>query len=137
MKTLLSILVLSCLCVVGSAAATANDSVSGLPIAPGFEKTGDPIQSYKFCGKNARSVTYLGNGSADPDHENSWYAHAMPNARVFTAVGGVKTYITHDGTAAVETAGDAISFFRFSPGLSSAEMKILGAAPASRACIAE
>jgi hypothetical protein len=137
MKLFLSILALSCLCVPGAAAATANDPISGLPIAPGFTKTGDPIQSYKFCGKTARSITYMGDDSSDPDHENSWYAHAMPNARVFTAVGGVKTFITPDGTAAVETAGAAISFLHFSPGLSSAEMKILGAAPASRACIAE
>ena len=137
MKTLLSILVLSCVCVARSAAATANDPVAGLPIAPGFEKTGDPIQSYKFCGKSARSVTYMGNGSEDSDHENTWYAHAMPNARVFTAVGGVKTFITPDGTAAVETAGVVISFLRFSPGLSLTQMKILGAAPASKSCTAE
>jgi hypothetical protein len=56
---------------------------------------------------------------------------------VFTAVGGVKTIIIPDGTAAVETAGSVISFLRFSPGLSPAEMKILGAAPAAKACIAD
>jgi hypothetical protein len=79
----------------------------------------------------------LAGESADPDHENSWYAHAMPGAFVFTAVGGVKTIITPDGTAAVETAGSVISFLRFSPGLSPAEMKILGAAPAAKACTAD
>ena len=43
-------------------------------------------------------------------------------------------YFFGKGTAAVELADSFISFFRFSPGLSPAEMKILGAAPAARAC---
>jgi hypothetical protein len=49
----------------------------------------------------------------------------------------IKTFITPDGMAAVETAGAFISYFRFSPGLSAAEMKILGADPAARACSAD
>jgi hypothetical protein len=122
---------------VGVIAANTTDPVSGLPIPPGFTKTGDPVQSYTFCGKSARSVLYMGGNFPDLDHENSWFAHAMPGALVFTAIGGVKTFITPDGTAAVETADAFISFLRFSPGLSPAEMKILGAAPAARACKAD
>jgi hypothetical protein len=120
----------------GAIAANTTEPLSGLPLAPGFTKTGDPIQSYTFCGKSARSVAYIGGDFPDLDHENSWYAHAMPGALVVTAIGGVKMFITPDGTAAVETADSIISFVRFSPGLSPAEMKILGAAPASRACTA-
>jgi hypothetical protein len=82
-------------------------------------------------------VTYAGGDSSDPDHENDRYAHAMPGAVVFTAVGGVRTFITSDGTAAVETAGSFISFLRFSPDLSPSEMKILGAAPAAKTCTAD
>jgi hypothetical protein len=122
---------------VGAFAANTIDPLSGLPIAPGFTKLADPMESYTFCGKSARSISYIGGESADPDHENSWYAHAMLGAFVFTAIGGVKTFITPDGTAAVETARSVISFLRFSPGLSPAEMKILGAAPAAKACTAD
>jgi hypothetical protein len=118
-------------------AANTIDPLSGLPIAPGFTKLADPMESYTFCGKSARSISYMAGESSDPDHENSWYAHAMPGAFVFTAVGGVKTIITPDGTAVVETAGSVISFLRFSPGLSPAEMKLLGAASAAKACIAD
>jgi hypothetical protein len=61
----------------------------------------------------------------------------MPHAAVFTASTGIKTFITPDGTAAVETADAFISYLRFSPGLSPGEMKILGAEPASRTCTAD
>jgi hypothetical protein len=122
---------------VSALAANTTDPLSGLPIAPGFTKLADPMESYAFCGKSARSISYMAGESSDPDHENVWYAHAMPGAVVFSAVGGVETFITPDGTAAVETAGAVISFLRFSPGLSPAEMKILGAAPAARACTAD
>jgi hypothetical protein len=127
------------ICCLGSLtahAADAVDALSGLPIAPGFQKLRDPVESYSYCGKSARAISYVSDGSADTDHENTWYAHAISGAVVFTAVGGVKTFITPDGTAAVETAGPIISFLRFAPGLSPAEMKILGEAPAARACTA-
>lgn len=130
-------LAIAFLCSCNSFAATAMDPVSGLPIAPGFEKTADPVKTYTFCGKTAHLVVYAGGDSSDPDNEDAWYAHAMPGAVVFTAVGGVVTYFKADGTAAVETAGPLISFLRFSPGLSPAEMKILGAAPAAKSCTAE
>ena len=118
----------------GIGAQSTTEPLSGLPLAPGFERTADPVQSYKYCGKSARIALYVGAGFSDLDHENAWFAHAMPHAAVFTASTGIKTFITLDGTAAVETADAFISYFRFSPGLSAAEMKILGAAPASRAC---
>ena len=127
------------LCAAGAGAGETNttDALSGLPIAPGFNRTADPIQTFTFCGKNARTIVYVGGESSDPDHENAWYTHAMRGAKVFTAIGGVQTFITPDGTAAVETAGAFISFFHFLPGLSPAEMKILGAAPAARSCTAD
>jgi hypothetical protein len=119
------------------AAQSANDPLSGLPLGPGLKRMADPIQSYKYCGKSASVALYLATDFADFDHENAWYAHAMPHAVAFTAIGGVRTFITPDGTAAVETADTFISYFKFSPGLTPAEMKILGAAPASRACSAD
>lgn len=120
----------------GIGAQSANEQLSGLPIGPGLKRTADPVQSYLYCGKHASTVLYIAGGFADFDHENAWYAHAMPHAVVFTASTGIKTFITADGTAAVETADAFISYFKFSPGLTPAEMKILGADPASRDCTA-
>jgi len=122
---------------VGIGAQSTTEPLSGLPLAPGFKRTGDPVQSYKYCGKGASIALYVGSGFSDLDHENAWFTHAMPGAAVFTASTGIKTFITRDGTAAVETADAFISYFRFSPGLSPAEMKILGAEPASRTCTAD
>jgi hypothetical protein len=122
---------------VGIGAQGATEPLSGLPLAPGFKRTGDPVQSFKYCGKSASIALYVGSGFSDLDHENAWFKHAMPGAAVFTASTGIKTFVTPDGTAAVETADAFISYFRFSPGLSPAEMKILGAEPASRTCTAD
>jgi hypothetical protein len=121
----------------GISAQTSTEPLTGLPLAPGFKRTADPMQSYKYCGKSASTVLYVGAGFSDLDHENAWFAHAMPHAAVFTASTGIKTFITPDGTAAIETADAFISYFRFSLGLSPAEMKILGAEPASRTCTAD
>jgi len=122
---------------VGIGAQGVTEPLSGLPLAPGFKRTGDPVQSYKYCGKSASVALYVGSGFSDLDHENAWFTHAMPGAAVFTATTGIKTFINPDGTAAVETADAFISYFRFSPGLSTSEMKILGAEPASRTCTAD
>jgi len=121
----------------GIGAQGTTEPLSGLPLAPGFARTGDPVQSFKYCGKSASTALYVGAGFTDLDHENAWYAHAMPHAVVFTSSTGITTYFTPDGTAAVQTADAFISYFRFSPGLSAAEMKILGADPAARACSAD
>lgn len=121
----------------GIGAQSTTEPLSGLPLAPGFKRTGDPVQSFKYCGKSASVALYMGGGFTDLDHENAWFARAMPHAAVFTASTGIKTFVTPDGTAAVETADAFISYFKFSPGLSPAEMKILGAEPASRECVAD
>jgi hypothetical protein len=86
---------------------------------------------------SASTALYVGSSFHDLDHENAWFAHAMPHAIVYTSSTGIKTFITPDGSAAVETADAFISYFRFSPRLWPAEMKILGAEPAARACIAD
>jgi hypothetical protein len=121
----------------GIGAQGTTEPLSGLPLAPGFERTGDPVQTYKYCGKSASIALYVGGGFADLEHENAWFTRALPHAVVFVASTGIKTFITPDGTTAVETADAFISYFRFSPGLSPAEMKILGAEPASRSCTAD
>lgn len=118
-------------------AQSSTEPLSGLPLAPGFQRTGDPVQSYKYCGKSASVALYVGSGFSDLDHENAWFAHTMPGAAIFASSTGIKTFVTRDGSAAVETADAFISYFRFSPGLSPAEMKILGAEPASRTCTAD
>jgi len=118
-------------------ASSSTEPLSGLPLAPGFERTADPIQSYDYCGKKASIVLYLGRQMSELDQESAWYTRAMPGAAVFTSNTGVKTFIKPDGTAAVEIAGAFISFFKFSPGLVPAEMKILGAEPAARSCTAD
>jgi hypothetical protein len=122
---------------IGICAQSTMEPLSGLPLAPGFKRTGDPVQSYKYCGKSASIALYVGSSFADLDHENAWFTHALPGAAVFAASTGIKTFVNQDGTAAVETAGGFISYFRFSPGLSPEEMKILGAEPASRTCTAD
>jgi hypothetical protein len=119
---------------VGVIAQNTTEPMSGLPLPPAFKRTADPVQSYTFCGKKASTALYVGGNFPDLEHENAWYARAMPGAVVYDSVTGVKTFITSDGAAAVEAAGGFISYFRFTPGLSPAEMKILGTEPAARAC---
>jgi hypothetical protein len=135
-KKLCSALLPAALCIGSAIGANAPEPVSGLPLPPEFKKTGDPVQSYKYCGKEAHSVLYIAIGLDGLDAERAWYSKTMPGAKVFVAVGGVVTYISTDGTAAVELADAFVSYFRFSPGLTPDEMKILGAAPAARDCSA-
>ncbi len=120
----------------GVGAQGTSEPLSGLPLAPGMKRTADAVQTFRFCGKSASTVLYLAM-FPDLDHEVAWYTHAMPGAAIFTASTGIRTFITRDGTAAVEAADAFVSYFRFSPGLSPAEMKILGAEPASRECTAD
>ena len=122
-------------------AADPNDSLSGLPVVPNSKKLADPVQSYKYCGKNAQVNVYFYTGSNDAnENENlvatakAWYVRAMPHANVFNSATGQVTLVTADGTSAVILSGSVISFARFSPGLSPAEMKGLGNVPASREC---
>jgi hypothetical protein len=115
-------------------AQSSTEPLSGLPVPPGFKRTADPVDSYKYCGKSAQVAVYVGDGFADEQHEKAWFAHAVPGAISFAAVGDVTTFVTPDGTAAVETGDAFIFYFRFSPGLSPAEIKIFQAAPAARAC---
>jgi hypothetical protein len=121
----------------GAVARSSVEPLSGIPLRPGFQRTADPIESYKYCGKNASIVLYVGDQMTDIDQKNAWYAHAFPDAKAFVASTGVKTFVKADGTAAVETAGAFISFFKFTPGLTPSEMKILGANPAARNCTAD
>jgi hypothetical protein len=79
-------------------------------------------------------------GRTDDEHEDlvasakAWYLKALPQANVYTGPAGHVVFVSTHGTAAVILAGFVISFVRFSPGLSAAEMKGLGSAPASREC---
>jgi hypothetical protein len=129
---------LFCAHVTVSLAADSTDPLSGLPVVPNSTKMSDPVQSYKYCGKNAQADGYF--YASDNENEDlvatakAWYVKAMPHAYVYSAPAGHVTLVTADGTAAVILAGAVISFIRFSPGLSPAEMKGLGNAPASREC---
>jgi hypothetical protein len=132
---------LFCAQVTVSLAADSTDPLSGLPVVPNSTKLKDPVQSYKYCGKSAQIDVYFYTGM-DDNNENedlvatakAWYVKAMPHANVYTASTKQVTLVTADGTSAVILSGSVISFVRFSPGLSPAEMKVLGAVPASRDC---
>jgi hypothetical protein len=122
-------------------AADSNDSLSGLPVAPNSTKLADPVQSYKYCGKNAQVNVYFYTGSGDNNDDEdlvatakAWYVRAMPHANVYSSPTGQVTLVTADGASAVILSGTVISFVRFSPGLSPAEMKGFGNVPASREC---
>jgi hypothetical protein len=123
-----------------AAAADSTDGLSGLPVVPNSFKTADPVQSYKYCGKNAQANAYMYQGNTDDENENliatskTWYLKALPRATVYTGPAGHVVFVTADGAAAVILAGAVISFVRFSPGLSPAEIKGLGSAPVSREC---
>ena len=130
---------LFCAQVTVSLAADSTDPLSGLPVVPNSTKLSDPVQSYKYCGKNAQANAYFYTGGNKDDEDlvataKAWYVKAMPHANVYSAPAGHVTLVTADGTAAVILAGAVISFVHFSPGLSPAEMQGLGNAPASREC---
>jgi hypothetical protein len=133
--------ILFCAHVAESIEADSTDSLSGLPVLPHSTKLADPVQSYKYCGKNAQVNVYFYTGSEDNNDDEdlvatakAWYVKAMPHANVFTSPTKQVTLATADGTSAVILSGSVISFARFSPGLSPAEMKGLGNVPASREC---
>jgi hypothetical protein len=120
-------------------AGDSTDPLSGLPVVLNSTKLSDPVQSYKYCGKNAQIDAYFYSGGDDENEDlvataKAWYVKAMPHANVYAGPAGHVTFVTADGTAAVILAGAIISFVHFSPGLSPAEMKGLGSAPASREC---
>jgi hypothetical protein len=122
-------------------AADSTDALSGLPVVPNSQKLADPVQSYKYCGKNAQVNVYFYTGSEDNnDNEDlvatakAWYVKAMPHANLYSSSSGQVTLVSVDGTSAVILSGSLISFAHFSPGLSPAEMKGLGNIPASREC---
>jgi hypothetical protein len=122
-----------------SLAADSTDPLSGLPLPPNSQKLTDPVESYKYCGKSAQSHGYMYSGGGNDDEDlvataKAWYAKALPHANVLTSPTGQVTLVTADGTAAVILSGAIISFVRFSPGLSAAEMKGFGNVPASKEC---
>jgi hypothetical protein len=131
------------LLVIAAGSALASDStdpLTGLPVVPNAHKTEDPVQSYRYCGKNAQANAYLFGGLTDNEDEDAvasakaWYLKNVPHAVGYTADSGLAVVITQDGTSAVVFAGAIISFLHFSPGLSPAEMKGLGSSPSSREC---
>jgi len=131
---------------VGAAPTGSIDALSGLPVVPNASKTADPVQSYIYCGKHAQANAYTYSGRTDAEDEDliatakEWYLTALPRAKLFNGPAGpggatgVVVFVSDDGSAAVILAGFVISFIRFSPALSAAEMKGLGAAPSSREC---
>jgi hypothetical protein len=135
---------LFCIHATVSLAADSTDALSGLPVPPNSTKLADPVQSYKYCGKNAQINVYMYSGSQDNnDGEDlvatakAWYVKAMPHANLYGSPTGQVTLVTADGTSAVILSGGFINFVHFSPGLTPAEMKILGNVPASRDCHAD
>jgi hypothetical protein len=113
--------------------ASTRDPLSGLPMAPGISKMSERAQNYLYCGSSARRVTYFGEGM-NVAAESDWYARNLRSATVFTAADGIVTYISADGSSAVELAGPSISFRKFSPGLTPTQKLMFGSAPESTEC---
>jgi hypothetical protein len=140
---ILAPIILFCIQATVSLAADSTDALSGLPVPPNSTKLADPVQSYKYCGKNAQINVYMYSGSQDNDDEDlvatakAWYVKAMPHAKLYSSPTGQVTLVTADGASAVILSGGFINFVHFSPGLTPAEMKILGNVPASRDCHAD
>jgi hypothetical protein len=135
---------LFCIYATVSLASNPTDALSGLPVPPNSTKLADPVQSYKYCGKNAQINVYMYSGSqANNDNEDlvatatAWYVKALPHANLYHSPTGQVTLVTADGSSAVILSGGFINFVHFSPGLTPAEMKILGNVPASRDCHAD
>jgi hypothetical protein len=130
----------------GAAPTDSIDALSGLPVVPNASKTADPVQSYLYCGKHAQANAYMYPGRTDAEDEDliasakAWYLTALPRAKFFNGPAGPGgatgpvVFVSADGSAAVILGGFVISFIRFSPALSAAEMKGLGAAPTAREC---
>jgi hypothetical protein len=135
--------ILVCVNATVALAADSIDALSALPIVPNSTKLADPVQSYKYCGKNAQMNVYMYGGMQHNDNEDlvatakAWYLKVIPHANVFSSSSGQVTVITADGTSAVILSGSVINFAHFSPGLTLVEMKLLGDAPASRECHAD
>jgi hypothetical protein len=140
---ILAPVLLFCVHATVSLAADSTDALSGLPLLPNSTKLADPVQSYKFCGKNAQIDVYMFGGLKHSDDEDlvatakAWYAKAIPHANLYNSPSGQVTVVSADGTAAVILSGSVLNFVHFSPGLTPAEMKILGNAPGSRDCQAD
>jgi hypothetical protein len=141
---ILAATILFCMHATVSPAADSTDALSGLPVVPNSTKLRDPMQSYKYCGKNAQINVYMYSGSQDNNDDEdlvatakAWYVKAMPHANIYSSPTGQVTLVTADGSSAVILSGAFISFAHFSPGLTPAEMKILGNVPASRDCHAD
>ena len=136
--------ILFCVHATASLAADSMDALSGLPVVPNSMKLADPVQSYKYCGKNAQINVYMYSGTQkNNDDEDlvatakAWYVKALPHANLYNSPTGQVALVTADGSSAVILSGGFINFVHFSPGLTPAEMKILGNVPASRDCHAE
>jgi hypothetical protein len=135
--------ILLCMNAPASLAADSTDALSGLPLMPNTTKLADPVQSYKFCGKNAQINVYMFGGLKHNDDDDlvatakAWYAKAIPHANLYSSPSGQVTVVSADGTSAVILSGSVLNFVHFSPGLTSAEMKILGNSPGSRTCEAD
>jgi hypothetical protein len=43
----------------GIGAQSTTEPLSSLPLPPGFKRTGDAVQSFKYCGKSASVALYM------------------------------------------------------------------------------
>src|ERR1700735_5135394 len=86
-------------------ASDSPDHLTVLPVVPNAHQTKDPVQSYRYCGKNAQANAYLFGGLTDKEDEDavasakSWYLRNVPHAVGYTADSGLAVVITQDGTS--------------------------------------
>ena len=99
------------------AAGTANDPVSGLPLAPGMNPTNDPL-SITICGKPAQANQYsLIFGSDTVPAEIAWYKAHLPGFHMVHAFWDNRsqdTFFSPDGTKGVNITGTPKSDKAFS-----------------------
>ena len=99
------------------AAGTANDPVSGLPLAPGMTPSNDPL-SITICGKPAQANQYsLIFGSDTVPAEIAWYKAHLPGYHMVHAFWDNRsqdTFFSPDGTKGVNITGTPKSDKAFS-----------------------
>jgi len=106
-KSLLLLIAISLLALAAPAfAGSANDPVSGLPLAPGMNPSDDPL-SITICGKPAQANQYMSR-SDTVVADIAWYKAHLPGyhmVHAFWSDRSQDTFFSPDGTKGVNITG--------------------------------
>ena len=107
-KSLLLLIAFSVLAfAVPAFAGSANDPVSGLPLAPGITPSNDPM-SITICGKPAQANQYPLSGNHTVPGDIAWYKAHLPGYHMvhgFWSNRSQDTFFSPDGTKGVNITG--------------------------------